>query len=34
MVKLKSHNPDFKPMLGLGGAGAGFDLFSKVFTQI
>jgi hypothetical protein len=30
MVELKSRNPDFKPMLGLGGAGAGYDVFSKV----
>jgi hypothetical protein len=30
MVELKSRNPDFKPMLGLGGAGAEYDVFSKV----
>lgn len=33
MVELKSRNPGFKPMLGLGGAGAGYEIFSKVIFQ-
>lgn len=35
MIELKTRNPDFKPMLGLGGAGAGFYAFSEVnFLQL